>query len=382
MQTIARANRVSERKEAGLIVDYAGIFRNLQKALAIYAQPEAGGKGGDTPILDKQKLVEFLQSALKEAVEFCVERSIDLEAIKAAESFQKVKLLGDAVEALIETEEAKKTFLNMAAKIARVFKAIKPDPICLVMIADVSLLCVLGKKIKELAPTGDISEVMKDVERLLDDSIATEGYVITRDEDPDAKPLIDLSKIDFDKLKAKFRKARKRSEAERLKALINRKLKEMLQQNKSRMDYMERFQRMIDEYNSGSKNIEELFEELIKFAQDLNEEEQRAMREELTEEELAIFDILTKPEPKLTKKEQTQVKKVVRELLEKLKQEKLVLDWVKTQQRKAVVKDFIEGFFDEMLPNTYGKDIFQTKCDLTFMHVYDVYGKYSSEVSV
>jgi type I restriction enzyme R subunit len=326
--------------------------------------------------------VAFLQGALKEAAEFCTERGIDLEAIKAAESFQKVKLLGDAVEALIDTEESKKTFLNMAAKIARVFKAIKPDPICLEMIADVSLLCVLGKKIKELAPTGDISEVMKDVEKLLDDSIATEGYVIARDEDPDAKPLIDLSKIDFDKLKAKFKKARKRSEAERLKALINRKLKEMLRQNKSRMDYMERFQRMIDEYNSGSKNIEELFEELIRFAQDLNDEEQRAMREELTEEELAIFDILTKPEPKLSKKEQALVKKVVRELLEKLKREKLVLDWVKTQQRKAVVKDFIEVFFDDRLPDTYGEDIFQTKCDLTFMHVYDAYRKFPSEMAV
>lgn len=93
---------------------------------------------------------------------------------------------------------------------------------------------------------------------------------------------------------------------------------------------------MIDAYNSGAKNIEELFQELIDFAQSLKEEEQRAMREELSEEELAIFDILTKPEPKLTKKEEAEVKKTVRELLEKLKNEKLVLDWKKTQQRKAV----------------------------------------------
>ena len=177
-------------------------------------------------------------------------------------------------------------------------------------------------------------------------------------------------------------KARKRTEAERLKALIARKLREMIQLNKSRMDFMERFQRMIDAYNSGAKNIEELFQELIDLAQSLKEEEQRAMRESLSEEELAIFDILTKPEPKLTKKEEAEVKKTVRELLEKLKNEKLVLDWKKTQQRKAVVKDFIQEFFDSHPPETYGSDLFQTKCDLTFLHVYDVYGRYGGEARV
>ena len=233
-----------------------------------------------------------------------------------------------------------------------------------------------------MAPPADISEVMKDIEQLLDDSIATEGYKILRDEVPEAEPLIDLSKIDFEKLKKKFTKGKKRTEAERLKALISRKLNEMLRQNRSRMDFLERFQKMIDAYNSGAKNIEELFDELIKFAQSLNEEEQRSMREEITEEELAIFDILTKPEPRLKKKDEIEVKKIVRELLDKLKREKLVLDWQKEQRTKATVKFFIEEFFDERLPDVYDKNIFQTKCDLTFMHVYDVYSAYPSEMRV
>ena len=106
------------------------------------------------------------------------------------------------------------------------------------------------------------------------------------------------------------------------------------------------------------------------------------MREELTEEELAIFDILTKPEPELTKKEEAGVKRTVRELLEKLKNEKLVLDWRKTQQRKAVVKDFINQFFADRLPEAYDDDLYDAKCDLTFLHVYDVYGNYGSEFRV
>ncbi len=320
--------------------------------------------------------------AIDEARAFCKERGIDLEAIKDAEAFQRIKLLDEAVEAIITGEESKKVYLNMAAKIARVFRAIKPDPMCNEFVADVSALCVIGKKIRELVPPADISEVMKDIEQLLDDSIATEGYKIIRETDPEAKPLIDLSRLDFEKLKAKFTKNKKRTEAERLKAMISRKLNEMIQQNRSRMDFMERFQEMIDDYNSGSKNIEELFEELVEFAQSLKEEEKRAMREELSEEELAIFDILTKPEPKLSKKQQAEVKKIVRELLDKLKKEKLVLDWQKEQKTKATVKFFIEELFDERLPDVYNKDMFQTKCDLTYMHVYDAYGGYPMEARV
>jgi type I restriction enzyme, R subunit len=376
MQTIARANRVTEGKEAGLIVDYVGIFRNLQKALAIYAKPSEG----ETPILDKQKLVQYLKVAIEEAVQFSAQKGGNLEAIKKADGYQRVKLLDDAVEAVVSSEGAKKIFLNMAAKIARVFRAIKPDPMCNQFLADVALICEIGKKIKGIAAPADISEVMKDIEALLDDSIATEGYRIVREEVPDAHPLIDLSKIDFEALKKRFANQRKHTETERLKALITRTLNKMVQQNRSRMDFLDRFQRMIDEYNSGAKNIEQLFEELLRFAQSLKEEEQRAVREELTEEELAIFDILTKPEPQLTKKEQAQVKKVVRELLDKLKREKLVLDWQKQQRTKATVKVFIEEFFDSNLPEKYDKEMFQAKCDITFMHVYDVYGGYRSGV--
>ena len=153
MQTIARANRVSEGKEAGLIVDYVGIFRNLQKALAIYAKP-TGTEGAENPILDKQKLVEFLQMAISEAKTFCNEREINLEAIKTADGYERIKLLDEAVEAIITGEEAKKTFLNMAAKIARVFRAIKPDPLCNDYVADVTVLCVIGKKIQGIGTAG------------------------------------------------------------------------------------------------------------------------------------------------------------------------------------------------------------------------------------
>jgi len=177
---------------------------------------------------------------------------------------------------------------------------------------------------------------MGDIEALLNDSIATEPYRIAAQEQP--APLVDLSQIDFDALQQKFEQGRKRTEAEKLQSQIGRKLSQMVKENRTRVDFLEKFQEMIAAYNAGSKNIEEFFAELVEFAQSLKEEEKRGIAEGLSEEELAIFDILTKPDPKLTKKEEAEVKAVAKELLEALKRGKLVLDWREKQQARAAVR--------------------------------------------
>jgi type I restriction enzyme R subunit len=184
---------------------------------------------------------------------------------------------------------------------------------------------------------------------------------------------VDLSKIDFDKLAKRFERSRKRTEAERLQALITMKLSELIRRNRSRVDFLEKFQKMIDEYNAGSKNIEQFFKELVKFAQSLTDEEKRSVAEKLSEEELALFDILTKPEPKLSKKEEEQVKKVAKTLLETLKKEKLVLDWRAKQQARAAVRKAIGRAFATSLPSIYSEDMQRDKCDRAYAHIYDSY---------
>ena len=125
MQTIARANRVAPGKESGLIVDYVGIFRALQDALAIYGRSGAGGRG---PIVDKSELVAALNAALNEAVGFADMRGVKLEAIATAQGFERIALIDDAVEAFLATEADKKHFLQLSSRVARLFKAILPDP--------------------------------------------------------------------------------------------------------------------------------------------------------------------------------------------------------------------------------------------------------------
>jgi len=376
MQTIARANRRYPGKQAGLIVDYVGVFRNLQKALAIYGSPTAG-EGGESPIKGKDKLLVFLKDLLTQLGSFCQERGVDCGKIKAAQGFEKVALLDDGVEALIAKEEDKSAFMAKVVTACRVYRAILPDAMASQVTPDVVLFSVLAQKIRGLVPPADISQIMEQVEDLLDRSVAADPYVMPAG--GSEQPLVDLSQIDFDKLREQFTEGRKRTEAEKLRALISEQLYSMVARNKMRADFLERFQRLIDAYNAGSQTIEAFFAQLIDLAQSLNEEDQRAMREGLTEEELAIFDILTKPEPDLSEKEKAEVKKVCKELLEKLKAEKLVLDWRNRQQAQAAVRQTVKVVLDH-LPRVYTPALYDLKCDLAFRHVYDSYAGVGASV--
>jgi len=371
MQTIARANRVFRDKSNGLIVDYVGVFRNLQKALAIYGSGAGGGiKEGETPVKNKSVLVELLKQAIEEGTAFCKDRGIDLLKIQAAQGFERVKLIDDAINAILISDDSKTKYLSMAGNVVRIYRAILPDPAANEFSPMQMLFARIAETIRSLAPETNIAGVMGSVENLLDRSIATEGYVIR--ESPDEYRLVDLSRIDFEALKAKFENSRKRIEAEKLKGAINCKLVQMVRLNKSRVNFLEKFQKLIDEYNSGSYNVEIFFANLVEFAQGLNEEEKRGIAENLTEEELAIFDLLIKPEMTLSNKEQQEVKKVAHDLLETLKKEKLVLDWRKRQQSRAAVRLSIEEILDR-LPRSYIPELYQHKCDVVYQHIYDSY---------
>jgi type I restriction enzyme R subunit len=215
---------------------------------------------------------------------------------------------------------------------------------------------------------------MQQVEGLLDQSIATEGYVIRETNAPYGdKHWIDLSKIDFEKLAEKFKTGRKRTLNEKLKGTVAQKLMAMVRLNRTRMDYLERFQAMIDAYNAGSLNAEEFFRQLVAFSRSLNEEEQRGVGEQLNEEELALFDLLTRPRIDMSDTDRDKVKSTARELLAALKAGKLVLDWRKRQQARAEVRVTIEKLLDQGLPRVYTPELFEQKTTAVYQHVYDAY---------
>jgi type I restriction enzyme R subunit len=268
-------------------------------------------------------------------------------------------------------DDSKQRFLALASDVERLFQAILPDPAANRFGMERKAIQVIAQKIRSLSQPPDITTVMGQVKNLLDASVlpAGHGYVIRESGRAGA---MDLSRIDFDALRRQFERGRKHIEAEKLRGLLNSQLRRMIRLNLSRMDYYQRFQQMIADYNAGATNIEAFFTELVSFAQALGEEDRRGISEQLTDEELAVFDLLTRPEVKLNRSQRAQVKQVAQELLTTLKAEKLVLDWRKRQQTRAAVQVTIATILDR-LPEAYDPELYRQKCGVVYQHVYDAY---------
>lgn len=245
----------------------------------------------------------------------------------------------------------------------------KPDPVVLEFTGKVACIAALAEAIRaKLNPNPpDVSAVMNDINSLLDESIT--GHEISER----GPPPLDLSKINFEALAKRFKQTpHKNTELEALKAAIRAKLEVMIRLNQTRADFALKFEALIESYNAGSRSIEDLFAELVALSQSLSHEEQRHVRENMSEEELVIFDILTRPAPALSAEERTVVKKVARDLLTRLK-ELLVLNWRQKSTARSQLKLAIEDVLDSGLPRAYTPELYQQKCAAVFEHVYVCY---------
>ncbi len=367
MQTIARANRVFPNKDNGLIVDYVGVFRNLERALAIYSADHTG-PSTDSPIRPKDELVAKLGAALTAITDFCNANDINLAALQSAQGFEFIALQQVAVEALLVDEQTRRCFLVLARQVRKAFKALLPDPEALAVAHQVAVIRTIASKIESSTEAPHIAEVMDSVSALLDRSVAANEYIIGT---TGSDLLINLNQLDFEQIFERFN-GRKRTAAKAIEKNIAKRLEDAVRKNPTRSDLAERFRRLIDEYNAGTHNLEEFLRRLKAINDELTEEEQRAVREGITEEELAVFDLLTKPEPDLTRAQAVQVKSAAKKLLWQIT-DKLVLDWKRKQQTRSAVKVTIKTVLDNELPDAYENELFDRKVDTVYEHIYTSY---------
>jgi type I restriction enzyme R subunit len=256
------------------------------------------------------------------------------------------------------------------------YKAILPDPDAGEFVRIRSALIAIKNRIRIIGPqeSDDIHEIKNKISSILDRSIQPE--VIIKDK---GSEVIDIGNVDFEKLKERFLQSkRKNIEISRMKSSIQNKIDKMVEKNRSRMNFKEKYEEMIDRYNNYSVSVEVQFEELFALARELNEEDQRHIKENLSEEELALFDIVVNHEKiNLKESDRKKIKNGISQLLETLQSEKLVLDWCKQQKQIAQVKVSIEKELDNVLPTVYDRSLFTRTCDEVFDHVYQNYCKTS-----
>ncbi|MGI8788207.1 MAG: type I restriction enzyme endonuclease domain-containing protein [Pyrinomonadaceae bacterium] len=222
-----------------------------------------------------------------------------------------------------------------------------------------------------------MSAYLFELQKVVDDAISIETETNAADEGK----IYDISKIDFERLRDEFKKSgRKNTIVQALKEVIEKRVEMVLKRNPSRKNLYERFQKIVDEYNEETdrQNIEMTFDELLVFAKALDKEDKRAMREELNEETLFLFDLLIQDKPALTANEIKKLKGVSVELLANLKNRFLnIQNWRDSAFLKGDVESFIHDFLyadkTGLLPESFTAEDVKVKTDEIFGYVYQQY---------
>lgn len=367
MQTIARANRVAEGKSNGLIIDYIGIVKALRKALADYTA-NVGGRNTD-PTIDKAVLIKRVLEVIAAAEDFLHRKGFLLNDLVEAKDFTKLALLQEAANAVSDSRESKKQYMTYGNELIRLMKYLDRSNISdgdkKRKDAVIAIFDELKKKKKHI----DTVDLMVQINGILNDYILIERISSSQS----MAKRFDISKIDFDLLRREFAKAKKKNLLlTELSELIQARLDEMLKVNPQRIDYYERYQKIIEDYNKEQDraNIEKVFMELMDLANSMNQEEQRYVREGFTsDEELSLYDMLF--DEKLSKEDIKKIKKVAVELLDKIKSKIAELDhWTDKAETQAKIEVLIKDILWMGLPDCYSDDAIYTYKQRIFEYVY------------
>ena len=388
MQAIARANRISEGKNNGLIVDYIETYTALLDALAIYGTgADQGGSGGETPeppVKPKEELIRKLEETLVNTETFLLDEvGFNLNELIKASGLEKLSAMESGVNAVYTNDETKSKFQILAREVFKKYKALQPDKVLNQYSPRKNAIDAIYNAIEENVESADVAEIMKKIQEIVDESIAN----MVAEPTHDYGKIIDLSGLNFSLLEQYFLKTpNKNTVVQSLKDKIENQLKQMVDQNPLRVDFYKRYQEIIDEYNRGKDAvaIEETFKKLIEFVNSLSEEEADTKREGLTEEQKAIFDILRKPD--LSESDKKKIKEIAIELLYELKKDKLKVEqWADKSVTAAAVFNTVNKTLFEALPYpTYHTDDIDLRTNLIYEHLkhqyygggLSVYGKY------
>ena len=350
MQTIARANRVSEGKSNGLIVDYIGIVKALRKALADYTA-NAGGQNGGDPTVDKEQLIARIAELIAQTDVFLENLGFSLSELVAAKDFAKQARIKTGADAVCGSMEDKKEFQTYASELVRVMKYLQRDDLTENQLQYRDAIVAIYKELQMKRKHADNTDLMVEINQIISENLTLEPS----SGEEDSKQF-DISKIDFDLLRREFAKAaHKRLIIKDLADLVEERIKQMLARNPGRMDYYDRYQAIIKEYNDEKDRaaIAKAFEDLMNLSQDLTQEEKRYVREGFSsDEELSMFDLLFKEN--LSKQEIAMIKKVSVDLLAKVKAKIAELDhWADKPETKAIVDNLIRDTLWAELPESY-----------------------------
>ena len=377
MQAIARANRVDEGKNNGMIVDYCGILKNLRRALATFAGAGDDGRpgGGETdPTKPDEELLADLAETIAFVRTFLSERGASLEDITAQTSFARNAAILAAKEAANENDGSRKRFEVMSRAVFTKFKACITVDGANEYRSAYAAINIVYKSLQQDREKADISDIIRRLHKVVDEAIEVQADRVAEDTPP-----YDISAIDFERLRKEFeRSPTKRTTVQNLKTAIEQRIERLLRQNPLRTDFQRHYEEIVDEYNREKDRvtIEKTFEDLLRFVDEMSEEESRAVREGLDEESLALFDLLKKPD--LSANDTKRIKKVAEDLLAILKTEKLRVDHWRDKEStrdaiRLVIRDYLWSDNTGLPVDSYTEDEVQAVSEEVYRHIFRAY---------
>ena len=372
MQTIARANRVAEGKSNGLIIDYVGIVKALRKALADYTA-NVGGQGGDDPTVDKDLLIKRIIETIEKTKDYLKTKDYDLQNLIDASGFEKLTQLQAAANAVCGSVEDKKSFTTYASELKRLMKYTDRDEVTGAPRKEYEAIAAIYAELQKKRKHVDTTDLMVEINQIISEYVDVEP---APSGDTEAGKRFDISEIDFDLLRREFAKSKTKNLIMRdLEEVIQQKLDSLLFTNPNRMNYYERYQEIIENYNSEQDRatIEKTFMDLMDLANSMDEEEKRYVREGFSsDEELSMYDMLFRDD--LDKQDIKKLKEVSVSLLQKIKAKIAELDhWTDKQETKAEVDNLIRDILWNDLPEAYDEISISAYRQKIYEYVYTRY---------
>lgn len=383
MQTIARANRVyDDEKENGLIVDYGNVYKQLEKAYSVYGEGSKGAginTGEDGKDKRPLELLEDDVKGLKEAMtntkNYLKELHFDLDELTSPtlKPMAKLGCIKKAVDCICLNESTRTKYEIMAREVFRKYMALYPEEVIKPFTKVYNAIEAIYQQLNQQTKEADVVEIIMRLQQVVDDNVLVQDNKVSES----GEVYVDLSKLDFEKLRIVFANTtRKNTVLFDLQRAVDKKLKQMLKDNPLRMEFYDTYKKIIEEYNQG-KDLEDTiksFDKLFKYIQDLNIEDSRAIRENLDEESLSIFDLLRSGKT-LDIEELKEVKKIAVDTLKKLKEEKLKIErWRESRQITAQVKTILFNSFQWLPQNAYSDMEVAEKTMSVYQHIYTNYG--------
>lgn len=355
MQAIARVNRVFKDKEGGLVVDYIGIAEDIKKASAYYTK-----KGIPKSVaLDIDNIMGLLKDKLEILREFF--KRFDISGWLNKEEKDQLYFIKHGADHLIEGgDESKKNFLK-ESKVMIKLLALLPYSEEIENIREERIFYESVRKLLVKNSFGAREKSVKEtaIKQLINESISSDEVFDIFDETNSDRP--NISKLTEDVLRKIERIEFKNLQIEILRKIINDEIKIRLRLNMYRYKNLkDLLEKTIKRYHNRSLTSAQIFDELVKIAEEMMEEEKNHIKLGMSDEEYAFYSLLKDKDTE--RMDDAKLKKIVVAVIKSIKNN-LTIDWFIRENVKSSIRSDVRrvlrrnGFLDDKQQNQLVEDV-------------------------